>query len=131
MSNKNNGDIKVVIVAADDKKGLSGLAAYSLGRCPYYCVIRLHDDHVVDVSIEENPDQYDHVPGSIPDMLSEKGANVVLVGGNVESITMPCPKAIERFKAHKIEVAIGQAKSIAELFGLYNAGKLRTVLSPK
>jgi predicted Fe-Mo cluster-binding NifX family protein len=94
-----------------------GKLSLHFGHCEQFAVIEIENGEVVKESLVNPPE---HVPGSYPNFLAQKGVHEVLVGGIGQ-------KAIEIFNANNIKVHMGaQAKTMAELVDDYNNDRLIT-----
>ncbi len=107
-----------IVVASADTQGLEGQVSAHFGRCPYYTIVELENNKVVDTKVVENPTLQNHQPGMAPRFIhDELGADVMLTGGMG-------PRAIQMFLAWDISCATGASGKISDAIDAYLAGQL-------
>jgi predicted Fe-Mo cluster-binding NifX family protein len=95
----------------------NGVLGTHFGHCPIFFIADVVDGEITKTSEEVPPP---HEPGVIPRWLSEKGVNVVLVGGIGQ-------KAVSLFQNFGVKPVIGvPVKQPEQLIKEFIAGELET-----
>ncbi len=94
-----------IAIAADDTRGLEGVAAHHFGRCPYYVFVDVKNNEIQAVEVKPNPTYGNHTPGRVPAFINEQGAQVMISGGMGQ-------RAIALFEQHGIQPYTGAAGTI-------------------
>jgi len=110
--------MKTIVLAANDDLGLDGEMAQHFGRCPYYVVVRVNGEHLVEQTrIEANPHAQQHGPGVVPKFVDSLGADVILAPGMGQ-------KAIAWFDRLGVEVATGSRGQVGATLQAYLDGAI-------
>ena len=112
---------KLIAVAAEDDRGLSGRISSHFGRCPFYVLVAANDRLVLGSRVVANPYLDLHRPGVMPRFIRDLGANVILAGGMG-------PQAINMFRSFGIDVATMPGGSVATAVTAYLHGEQREVV---
>lgn len=112
--------MKRIALACEDDQGLSGQVSQHFGRCPYYVIVDVEGGEIVSTNSVSNPYYHNHVPGMIPQFISEQGADVMIAGGIG-------PRAIELFASIGTEVISGAAGKIQDILQAYLRGEISGV----
>jgi predicted Fe-Mo cluster-binding NifX family protein len=104
-----------IAIPTDDRKGTEDTVAEHFGRCQTYTFLNEKGEFLeaIDNTSEDRNDK-----GLPPELIKEKGADVLLckdIG----------PKAVILCEKLGIEVYIGQAKSVKEMFEMWKNNKIR------
>lgn len=83
----------------------SGQVCAHFGRAPEFLFVTIEDNKVVKEEILPNPG---HSVGSIPQFVSQQGANFMIAGGMG-------PRAVQFFNQYGIEVIVGVVGSIDDV----------------
>jgi predicted DNA-binding protein (UPF0251 family)/predicted Fe-Mo cluster-binding NifX family protein len=111
--------MKTIVLAANDDLGLDGEMAQHFGRCPYYVVVRVNGEHLVEQArIEANPHAQQHGPGEVPRFVHSLGADVIVALGMGQ-------KAIAWFDRLGVEVATGSRGQVGATLQAYLDGSIR------
>lgn len=111
--------MKTIVFAANDDRGLEGEMAQHFGRCPYYVVVRVNGDQVVEqINVEANPHAQQHDPGEVPRFVHSLGADVIVAPGMGQ-------KAIAWFDRLSVEVATGTRGQVGATLQAYLDGAIR------
>ncbi len=62
-------------------KGLEAKVYEHFGRAPYFTIVSVEGNRIVDVEVLENIARESHEPGTIPRMLADRGVNIVVTAG--------------------------------------------------
>ena len=112
--------MKKIALACEDNQGLDGQISQHFGRCPYYLLVDVEGDEIKKKDIVNNPYYENHVPGVVPQFISEQGANVMIAGGMG-------PRAIDLFSNLGIEVVTGAVGNTGNVLQAYLKGEIRGV----
>jgi predicted Fe-Mo cluster-binding NifX family protein len=111
--------MKTIVLAANDDRGLDGEMAQHFGRCPYYVVVRVNGEHLIEQTrIEENPHAQQHGPGEVPRFVHALGADVIVAPGMGQ-------KAIAWFERLGVEVATSSRGQVGANLQAYLDGAIR------
>lgn len=114
-----------IVFASEDNQGLSGSLSAHFGRCPYYTVVDVDGDQVLDIKVVENPYFNSHVPGAVPEFIKSQGAQVIIAGGMG-------PRAIALFEQIGIEaVTTGAQGRFDNILLAYLRGEIKGALGCK
>lgn len=113
--------VRTIAVASMDDKGLDGDVSAHFGRCPFYTVVRVEGDKVLDAKVAPNPNFTSHVPGAMPVFIRDLGADVILAGGMG-------PRAVQMFQNFGIEVATGAVGRVGAVLGAYLDGRIQGIV---
>ena len=72
---------KLIAVSSETNVGLESSVAGHFGGCPYFTLVEVEDNNIVNHRVVENPYFQAHQPGAIPNFINDQGANVILSGG--------------------------------------------------
>jgi len=89
--------------------------AAHFGRCPSYTIVDIEENKVVDTQVIDNPG---HMPGAIPQLMSEMDVNVMIAGGMG-------PRAINFFNEYDIQTVVGIDGKIDDVIEALLAGTLK------
>jgi predicted DNA-binding protein (UPF0251 family)/predicted Fe-Mo cluster-binding NifX family protein len=110
--------MRTIVLAANDDRGLGGEMAQHFGRCPYYVVVRVNGDHLVEETrIETNPYAEHHEQGVVPKFVHSLGADVILAPGMGQ-------KAIAWFGRLGVEVATASRVQVGATLQAYLEGAI-------
>lgn len=112
---------KVIVIAAEDLRGLDGEVSAHFGRCPAYVVVRMRDGVAAETEVVANPSFQAHRPGAAPQFVHGLGANVILAGGMG-------PRAVDMFHRVGIEVATGAVGRVGAVLDAYLRGEVRGIV---
>ena len=112
--------MKRIALACEDNKGLDGQISQHFGRCPYYLLVDIEGDEIKNTNIVDNPYYSNHVPGKVPQFISEQGVNVMVAGGMG-------PRAIDMFTSLGIGVATGAIGNTGNVLQAYLKGEISGV----
>ena len=112
---------RLIVVAAEDDRGIDGEVSGHFGRCPYYVLAEANGGTVIGSRVVANPYFDLHRPGVMPRFIRDLGTNVIIAGGMG-------PRAIEMFHGFGIDVATGATGSVAEVLRAYLRGEHRGVV---
>ena len=112
--------MKKIALACEDNQGLDGQISQHFGRCPYYLLVEVEGDEIKKKDIVNNPYYENHVPGVVPQFISEQGANVMIAGGMG-------PRAIDLFSNLGIEVVTGAVGNTGNVLQAYLKGEISGV----
>jgi predicted Fe-Mo cluster-binding NifX family protein len=112
--------MKRIALACEDNQGLSGQISQHFGRCPYYLIVDVDGHEIRKTDSVNNPHYNSHVPGMVPQFISEQGANVMIAGGMG-------PRAIDIFTDLGIEVVTGATGNAGDVLQAYLRGEIRGV----
>jgi predicted Fe-Mo cluster-binding NifX family protein len=104
-----------IAIPTEGKKGLEEVVAYHFGRCATYTIL---DEKGRVVDIIDNISEHMGGRGLPPEILREKGVNILLCQGLG-------PRAVSTCEDLGVEVFIGQAEKVKDIFGMWKAGKLK------
>ena len=112
--------MKRIALACEDNQGLDGQISQHFGRCPYYLLVDVEGDEVKNTEVVNNPYYHNHVPGKVPQFISEQAVNVMIAGGMG-------PRAIDMFTSLGIEVATGVIGNVGNVLQAYLRGEISGV----
>ena len=112
--------MKKIALACEDNQGLDGQISQHFGRCPYYLLVDVEGDEIKKKDIVNNPYYENHVPGVVPQFISEQGANVMIAGGMG-------PRAIDLFSNLGIGVVTGAVGNTGNVLQAYLKGEISGV----
>ena len=112
--------MKKIALACEDNQGLDGQISQHFGRCPYYLLVEVEGDEIKKKDIVNNPYYENHVPGVVPQFISEQGANVMIAGGMG-------PRAIDLFSNLGIGVVTGAVGNTGNVLQAYLKGEISGV----
>lgn len=70
-----------IAVSSDSSKKLDSSVSHHFGRCPYFTIVDIEGNKVINVESVDNPYFSAHSPGQVPSFIKELGADVMLAGG--------------------------------------------------
>jgi len=105
----------IIAIPTDGKRGLEESVAEHFGRCETYTFL---DEEGGVIEIIENIGEHKGGTELPPEIIKKHGANVVLCKGIG-------PKALNLCKQLGIEVFIGQAETVKEIFELWKKNKIK------
>lgn len=71
-----------IIVSSDNCGALDSSVSHHFGRCPYFTVVDVEEDRIINAESVENPYFGAHSPGQVPAHVRQMlGAEVMLAGG--------------------------------------------------
>lgn len=109
--------MKRIALACEDNQGLSGQISQHFGRCPYYLIVDVDGHEIRKTDSVNNPYYNSHVPGMVPQFISEQGANVMIAGGMG-------PRAIDMFTSLGIEAVSGATGNVGNILQAYLRGDI-------
>ena len=112
--------MKKIALACEDNQGLDGQISQHFGRCPHYLLVDVEGDEIKKKDIVNNPYYENHVPGVVPQFISEQGANVMIAGGMG-------PRAIDLFSNLGIGVVTGAVGNTGNVLQAYLKGEISGV----
>jgi predicted Fe-Mo cluster-binding NifX family protein len=112
--------VKKIALACEDNQGLDGQISQHFGRCPYYLLVDVEADEIKKTDIVNNPYYDNHVPGVVPQFISEQGAHVMIAGGMG-------PRAIDLFSNLGIGVVTGAVGNTGNVLQAYLKGEISGV----
>ena len=89
------------------------------GRAPYYAIVSIEGNNVLETKFIENPSIESHEPGAIPQLLYENGVNVIIV------LAMG-RRARFFFEQFGIQVITGVGGKLSEVINAYIQGTLES-----
>ncbi len=108
-----------IAFASEDNQGLKGSLSAHFGRCPYYTLVDLDGNKVLDIKVVANPYFNSHVPGAVPEFIKSQGAQVIIAGGMG-------PRAIDLFNQFGIEaVTTGAQGPLEDILTAYLRGDIK------
>jgi len=108
-----------IAFASEDNQGLKGSLSAHFGRCPYYTLVDVDGDKVLDINVVTNPYFNSHVPGAVPEFIKSQGAQVIITGGMG-------PRAIGLFEQIGIEaVTTGAQGTLEDILLAYLRGEIK------
>lgn len=115
------GEKRLIVVAAEDDRGLDGEVGHHFGRCPFYVLAATNGDTVTGSVVVVNPYFGAHQPAVVPRFIHNIGAHVIISGGMGR-------RAIDLFHDFGIDVATGLTGEVATVLGAYLRGEHRGVI---
>jgi len=70
-----------IVVPCSTSAGLDSELSQHFGRCPYFAVVEVEAGEITSCRHIENPHGQNHVPGAVPALCVDLGADVLLCGG--------------------------------------------------
>jgi predicted Fe-Mo cluster-binding NifX family protein len=108
----------IIAIPVSENRGKDSPISEHFGRAPYFAFVKVKDNTIVDISVEENPLAQDHVHGAVPNFVKEKGAELVIVRGIGR-------RAIAAFEAMGVKVIKGASGTVEEVVNQYLSGQLK------
>jgi len=106
-----------IVVSSDSNRNLDSPVSHHFGRCPYFCIVDLDGDDIINVESVQNPYFSSHSVGQVPSFIKSLGAGVMLAGGMGR-------RAISIFEDFGIGCSTGAAGTIKNAVDSYLAGVL-------
>ncbi len=106
-----------IVVSSDGNRNLDSLVSHHFGRCPYFCIVDLDGDDIINVESVKNPYFDSHSIGQVPSFIKSLGAGVMLAGGMGR-------RAISIFEDFGIGCSTGAAGTIKNAVDSYLKGVL-------
>ena len=106
-----------IVVSSDSDNALDSSVSHHFGRCPYFTVINIEDDEILNSEPVENPFFSAHSPGQVPDFVNSLGADVMIAGGMGG-------RAISIFSNYDIKCSTGGTGSVRSAVMHYLSGHL-------
>jgi predicted Fe-Mo cluster-binding NifX family protein len=110
-----------IAIASEDDRGLGGEVSAHFGRCPFYTLVEVDGQQMIEHLVVENPNFYEHRPGQMPRFIRSLRADVILAGGMG-------PRAVEMFRGFGIDVATGVVGTVSSAVEAYLEGTLRGII---
>jgi len=107
--------VKRIAFACENDQGMQADMSMHFGRCPYFTLVDVEEKEIKAVTVVENPAFTNHVPGVVPQFISEQKADVMIAGGMG-------PKAIDMFSGYGIDVATGVGGPVQRVLEAYLEG---------
>ena len=107
--------MKRIAFACENDQGMQADMSMHFGRCPYFTLVDVEEKEIKAVTVVENPAFTNHVPGVVPQFISEQKADVMIAGGMG-------PKAIDMFSGYGIDVATGVGGPVQRVLEAYLEG---------
>ncbi len=107
-----------VAIAAEDDRGLEGIAAHHFGRCPYYVFVDVAGEQIQKVEVLPNPSYENHQPGVVPAFIHQQGAEMMISGGMGQ-------RAIALFHRYGIQAYTGAAGTVRRVLESALGGALQ------
>ncbi|MCD6590904.1 MAG: NifB/NifX family molybdenum-iron cluster-binding protein [Candidatus Aenigmarchaeota archaeon] len=104
-----------IAIPTDGKNGLDERVAYHFGRCATYTIL---DEEGNVVEIIDNTSEHFGGRGMPAELLKERNVDVLLCRGIG-------PRAIELANNLGMDVYVGEAESVKDMFKLWKSGKLK------
>ncbi len=106
-----------IAISVETNNGLDSNVAFHFGRCPYYAFVDVEENEVQAVEIIDNPYYNNHQPGTVPALVKEHNADVMLSGGMGR-------RAVSLFQEFDIKAATGAEGTIRTALKSYLGGEL-------
>jgi len=114
---KNN--TKRIAVAVETDEGLDSDISAHFGKCPFYMIVEVEDNKIINSFKVENPYFGDHVvPGKIPAFIQLQLANVIIAGGMGQ-------RAVGFFNDFDIEAVTGVSGKVQTIVEDYLQGNVK------
>ncbi len=110
-----------IIVSSDNNRKLDSSVSHHFGRCPYFTIVDLVENEIINVESVENPYFNAHSPGQVPAFIKGLDAEVMLAGGMGR-------RAISIFENYGIQCSTGAAGTVRNAVNSYAAGSLSAAL---
>jgi predicted Fe-Mo cluster-binding NifX family protein len=104
-----------LVIPTNDKKGLDDQIAEHFGRCPTYTFLNGEGEVI---EIIDNTSEHMGGTGLPPELMKEHNANILLCRGIG-------PRALNLCEELGIEVYVCQAKTVREIFKMWDENKLK------
>lgn len=112
--------MRKIALACEDSNGLDGQISQHFGRCPNYLIVDVEGNEIKQSNVISNPYYNNHVPGMVPQFISQQGVNVMIAGGMG-------PRAIDMFSSLGIEVVTGAIGNVGNVLNAYLQGQISGV----
>jgi len=89
-----------IVFTSDEMKGIESVISYHFGHCPYFVIIDIENNEILNVESIENKFSKSHGPGELPQFIHELGGEAIVTGAMG-------PKAQDFFKKFQIQPIIG------------------------
>ena len=106
-----------IVVSSDSSKKLDSSVSHHFGRCPYFTIVDIEGNKIINVKSVDNPYFSAHSPGQVPSFIKELGADVMLAGGMGR-------RAISIFDSFGIRCSTATAGPVKGAVDNYIAGNL-------
>lgn len=106
-----------IAVSSDSDRALDSSVSHHFGRCPYFTVINIENNEILNAEAVENPYFSSHSPGQVPDFIKSLGADTMIAGGMGG-------RAISIFKNNGIKCSTGATGSVRRVLTQYLSGHL-------
>ena len=101
-----------ICFTSDQANGLDSVMSYHFGHCPYFVLVDVKGNKVVNVESIPNPFADEHNAGDLPSFMHSKGVNVIITGGMG-------PKAQQYFADYGITPVIGAYGKVRDVLEEY------------
>ncbi len=106
-----------IVVSSDSDEALDCSVSHHFGRCPYFTVINIENNEILNAEAVENPFFSSHSPGQVPDFIESLGADIMIAGGMGG-------RAISIFNSYGIKCSTGATGSVRRAVTQYLSGSL-------
>jgi len=106
-----------IVVSSDNNRKLDSSVSHHFGRCPYFTIVDIEENEIINVELIENPYFNSHSPGQVPSFIQGLGAEVMLAGGMGR-------RAISIFDNFGIKCSTGAAGTVRNAVNNYVSGGL-------
>jgi predicted Fe-Mo cluster-binding NifX family protein len=106
-----------ICFTSDQANGLESVMSYHFGHCPYFVLVDVEGNRVINVESIPNPFADEHNAGDLPSFMHSKGVNVIITGGMG-------PKAQQYFADYGITPVIGAYGRVKDVLEEYLKGKV-------
>ncbi len=106
-----------IVVSSDNSRKLDSSVSHHFGRCPYFTVVDIEGNEIINVESVENPFFSSHSPGQVPSFIKELNADVMLAGGMGR-------RAVSIFEDYGIRCSTGATGTVKSSVDSYMAGEL-------
>jgi ATP-binding protein involved in chromosome partitioning len=120
QSTKEKKSIKIA-VATEGKGGLDAPVSAHFGRCPFYTVVEVVGDEIIEATAVENPHYDSHTPGAVPQFIVSLRTDAMLAGGMG-------PRAVQILESAGVCVVTGATGTAEAAVRAYIAGKLSGIV---
>ena len=97
-----------IVFTSDEMKGLESVISYHFGHCPYFVIVDIEDNRVINVENIQNPMANSHGSGELPQFIHRLGGQAIVTGAMG-------PKAQDFFKKFEIQPIIGANGKIIDV----------------
>jgi len=104
-----------IVIPTDHNKGLNDTVAEHFGRCNTYTFL---DEKGKVIKIIDNTSEHMGGLGLPPELMKKHGANILLCRGLG-------PRALDLCKQLGIEVYVGQAETVKDIFEMWKDNKVK------